>query len=159
MLTSLLFLKQGLGQAFAQDLQGKFQDWSVFKTERGDRVVCYIASTPIVRATNIEKRGEPFVIVTKIENDASEISVSSGFYYNKKSDVELSFGPQKYYLFPYKALAWANDKTDDINIVKEMQSAEDFTVTGVSKEGKIVSDYYSLIGFVEAYNKLKKICN
>jgi hypothetical protein len=143
---------------FAQELKAKFQDWNFFKVERGDRNVCYLASIPIKRDGNYDKRGEPFFLVTNIENDSDEISVSAGFIYNQKSNVEISFGSKKFYLFPYKTLAWANDKADDIDIIKEMQKHEDMAVGGVSYDGKISSDIYSLIGFAQAYNKMKNEC-
>ncbi len=144
--------------ASAQELQAKFQDWNVFKTERGDKTICYVASTPIKRDGNYDKRGESFFLVTNIENDADEVSASSGFIYNKSSNVEISFGSRKFYLFPYKAMAWANDKNDDIEVIKEMQKHDDMIVTGVGRDGKIASDTYSLIGFIESYAKMKKVC-
>ena len=70
----VLFLFFGIDLQ-AQELQAKFQDWNVFKTERGDKTVCYVASLPIKRDGNSDKRGEPFFLVTNIENDADEISV------------------------------------------------------------------------------------
>ena len=155
-LVSLISL--AFSQAYSQELQARFQDWSVFKTERGDKVVCYIASTPIKSEGNFDKRGEPFFLVTNIDNDADEISTSSGFIYNKTSNVELTFGIKKYYLFPYKTVAWANDKNDDADIIKEMQGNAEFIVTGIARDGKIAVDTYSLIGFVHSYKKLKEIC-
>ncbi len=155
-LISLISL--AFSQAYSQELQARFQDWSVFKTERGDKVVCYIASTPIKSEGNFDKRGEPFFLVTNIDNDADEISTSSGFIYNKTSNVELTFGIKKYYLFPYKTVAWANDKNDDADIIKEMQGNADMIVTGIARDGKIAVDTYSLIGFVHSYKKLKEIC-
>lgn len=145
-------------QAYSQELQARFQDWSVFKTERGDKVVCYIASTPIKSEGNFDKRGEPFFLVTNIDNDADEISTSSGFIYNKTSNVELTFGIKKYYLFPYKTVAWANDKNDDADIIKEMQGNAEMIATGIARDGKIAVDTYSLIGFLHSYKKLKEIC-
>ena len=145
-------------KAYSQELQARFQDWSVFKTERGDKVVCYIASPPIKSEGNFDKRGEPFFLVTNIENDADEISASSGFIYNKNSNVELTFGIKKYYLFPYKTVSWANDKNDDADIIKEMQNNAEMIVNGVARDGKIAVDTYSLIGFVNSYKKLKEIC-
>ena len=145
-------------KGYSQELQARFQDWSVFKTERGDKVVCYIASTPIKSEGNFDKRGEPFFLVTNIENDADEISASSGFIYNKNSNVELTFGIKKYYLFPYKTVSWANDKNDDADIIKEMQNNAEMIVNGVARDGKIAVDTYSLIGFVNSYKKLKEIC-
>ena len=155
-LVSLISL--AFSQAYSQELQARFQDWSVFKTERGDKVVCYIASTPIKSEGNFDKRGEPFFLVTNIDNDADEISTSSGFIYNKTSNVELAFGIKKYYLFPYKTVAWANDKNDDADIIKEMQGNAEMIVTGIARDGKIAVDTYSLIGFVHSYKKLKEIC-
>jgi hypothetical protein len=155
-LVSLISL--AFSQAYSQELQARFQDWSVFKTERGDKVVCYIASTPIKSEGNFDKRGEPFFLVTNIDNDADEISTSSGFIYNKTSNVELTFGIKKYYLFPYKTVAWANDKNDDADVIKEMQGNAEMTVTGIARDGKIAVDTYSLIGFVHSYKKLKEIC-
>lgn len=143
---------------FAQETQEKFQDWNVFKVKRGDKIVCYTASIPIKRTGNHNEKGEPFFLVTNIENDADEISTSSGFYYSQKSSVEVSFGSKKFYLFPYKALAWANDKSEDINIIKEMQRHEDLVVTGVTQSGKVANEIYSLIGFKQAYAKMKDIC-
>jgi hypothetical protein len=144
--------------AFSQELQSKFQDWSVFKTERADSIVCYAASIPIRHDGTYDKRGEPFFLVTNIENDADEISTSSGFIFNKKSDVEVSFGSKKFFLFPYKTMAWANDKNDDIDIIKEMQKHEEMVVTGIARDGKIAKDTYSLIGFAKAYESMKTIC-
>ena len=97
-------------------------------------------------------------MVTNIDNDADEISTSSGFIYNKTSNVELTFGIKKYYLFPYKTVAWANDKNDDADIIKEMQGNAEMIVTGIARDGKIAVDTYSLIGFVHSYKKLKEIC-
>jgi hypothetical protein len=154
---AVLFLFFGIDLQ-AQELQAKFQDWNVFKTERGDKTVCYVASLPIKRGGNSDKRGEPFFLVTNIENDADEISVSSGFIYNKKSDVEISFGSKKFYLFPFNTLAWANDKNDDIDVIKEMQKHDDLVVSAVARDGKIATDTYSLIGFIQAYSKMKETC-
>ncbi len=144
--------------ALAQELQGKFQDWNVFKTERGDKTVCYVASTPIKREGTYDKRGESFFLVTNIDNDADEVSTSSGFIYNKTSNVEISFGSRKFYLFPYKAMAWANDKNDDIDVIKEMQKHDDMVVSGVARDGKVATDTYSLVGFVQSYAKMKQVC-
>ena len=152
------FLLVAATDSLAQELQAKYQDWNVFKTERGDRTVCYVASTPIKREGSYDKRGEPYFLVTDISNDADEISTSSGFIYKKKSDVEISFGSKKFYLFPYMTVAWANDKNDDIDIIKEMQKSEEIIVTGVARDGKIATDTYSLVGFAKAYAKMKATC-
>ena len=110
----LIFITKNL---FAQELQAKFQDWSVFKVNRGDKIVCYTVSTPIVSSNNFTRKGESFFLVTAIKNEADEVSVSSGVIYDQSTDVEISFNSQKFYLFPYKSLAWANDQNEDIDII------------------------------------------
>ncbi len=147
-----------ISEVFAGELQGKFQDWSVFKTARADQTICYIISAPIRRDGNYEQRGEPFFLVTNIKNDADEISLASGFVFSDKSNIEISFSSKKFYLFPYKALAWADSKADDIDIIKELQKHDDFVVTAVAFNGKISSDIYSLVGFPKAYQKMKEVC-
>jgi len=143
----------------AQELLGKFHDWSVFRVDRGDKIVCYTISAPIERQDNLFKRGESYFMVTEIKNDADEVSVSSGFMYDDSMDIEVSFRSKKFYLFPHKALAWANDKNEDIDIIKEMQKFDDFIVRGDAKKGKYGIDTYSLIGFKESYYLLKEKCD
>lgn len=140
------------------EISAKFQDWSVVRTNRGDREICYLISVPIKTSSSFGKRGEPFFLVTNIPNDADEISASSGFIYNQNSDVEISFGSKRFYLFPYESRAWAQNKNDDIDIIKEMQKHDEITVMGVADNRKIANDFYSLIGFNQAYEKMKQIC-
>jgi len=144
--------------AWSQDLLGKFHDWSVYRVDRGDQIVCYTISYPIAKKDNLLKRGESYFMVTEIKNDADELSVSSGFIYDDSMDVEVSFRSKKFYLFPHDALAWSNDKNEDIDIIKEMQKFDDFIVRGDGKKGKYGIDTYSLIGFKESYYLLKEKC-
>ena len=145
-------------KAFAKDLKIIFKDWSVFKSDRGDSSVCYAVSIPIKKEGSFLYRGEPYLLVTNLVNDSDEISASSGFIYKQTSDIEMSFGSKKFYLFPHMSIAWANDSNDDIDIIKEMQKNEEVIITGTTRDNKTSSDTYSLIGFKQAYAKLKEIC-
>ncbi len=144
--------------ANAKDLSMQFKDWHLFKSNRGDNIVCYLVSLPIKRDGNFLSRGEPYLLVTNLVNDADEVSVSSGFIYKQTTDVEISFGAKKFYLFPYMALAWADNNNDDIDIIKEMQKSDELTVSGTTRDNKIANDTYSLIGFAKAYATLKEEC-
>ena len=99
------------------------------------------------------------LLVTEIKNDADEIQVSSGFIFKESSNIELSFGGKKFNLFAFKTSAWAQNKNDDIEIIKEMQKNADMIITSIAYDGKIAIDTYSLIGFVDGYKKLKQLCN
>lgn len=149
-----LFAKSG----FAEEIQEKFHDWTFFKTQKETGDLCYLVSTPIKQENPRDRFGEPFIAVTHVNNEGDEVRISSGFIYNKESDVEVSFPLKKFYLFPHHATAWSNDKNDDIDIIKEMQRHEGFIVAGVSKNNKIFIDTYSLIGFFKAYHRMKEVC-
>ena len=145
-------------EARAQELIERFYDWSLFRGKRVNDEICYIAATPMRSGGGYDKRGEPFFLVSAVKDDADEISVSSGFIYKSSSNVEVSFGSKKFYLFPYEAMAWAAKKDDDIDILKEMQKTSDLVVSGVTRDGKMAIDTYSLIGFVKAYRKMQEVC-
>ncbi len=150
-------LKQLLVKRY-DGLVANFKDWSVYKVAKQDRYFCYILSIPIHKRGNKIMRGESYVIVSDIENDADEITVASGFVYKQSSNVEMSFGARKYYLLPHMSNAWAYSKSDDIDIIKEMQQNDEFIVSSLTEKNKIINDTYSLIGFTQAYFKLKEIC-
>lgn len=158
LLAFLIFFLSFSANIQAQELIAKFHDWNLFRTQKNNKTLCYIASTPIKREGNYLNRGEPYFLVVGINNDIDEVSVSSGFLYNQASNVELSFGAKKFYLFPYKTIAWSANKNDDIEILKEMQKNADIILTAIASDNKIAIDTYSLIGFNEGYKKLKEIC-
>jgi hypothetical protein len=150
-----LFLCQS---AFSQELHGTYVEWSVFSTVQGKEKICYMASLPVKREGNYNKRGEPYFLIINNEDGFDEISVSSGYVYKKNSEVEISFGLKRFSIFTYNNLAWANDRRDDIEIVKAMRLSRDFIVSGNSLDNSYSQDTYSLIGFMEAYRKMKETC-
>lgn len=139
-------------------IQAKYLTWNIFKTKRGRRDICYIISKPVDGAGAIYKRGDPYFVVTKIKNNADEINIVSGFEYKENFDPEISFGQRKFYLQTHMNRAWTNSRKDDIEIIKEMQKNEEVIFTSSTKDDFIISDTYSLIGFRQAYFKMRKLC-
>ncbi len=156
---SLLFLLLLNNNLLAQEMQGKFADWGVFTADFGRKKICYMMSLPIKKDGNYYRRGEPYFLVTNSVDNIDEINISSGYIYKEGSEIELSFGLKKFNGFTYKNLAWANSKTDDIDIIKEMRRNLDVVVLGINKKNQYSSDTYSLIGFNQAYGKMKEVCN
>ncbi|MFT5703098.1 MAG: hypothetical protein ACJAZX_001399 [Rickettsiales bacterium] len=144
---------------FAQDLHGKFADWTVFTTGFGSKKICYAVSLPIKQSGNYRTRGEPYFLVINSADNIDEINISSGYVYKNASEAEISFGLKKFYGLTYKSLVWANNKNDDIDIIKEMRRNLDVVVSGVNRQNKYSSDTYSLIGFKQAFGKMKEICS
>jgi hypothetical protein len=159
---SLMLLLLTSGNLLAQELQGKFADWSVFTADFGQgkngKKICYMMSLPVKKDGNYNRRGEPYFLVTNSVDNIDEITVASGYVYKEGSEVELSFGLKKFNGFTYKSLAWGSSKTDDIDIIKEMRRNLDVVVLGVNKRNQYSSDTYSLIGFNQAYGEMKEVC-
>lgn len=146
----------------AQEFQGKFADWSVFLTNFGQgknvKKICYMVSLPIKEEGNYDKRGVPYFMITNSDDNIDEITISSGYNYKAAFEVELSFGLKKFNIFTYNHRAWANTKTDDIDIIKEMRRNLDVVVLGVNRFNQYSEDTYSMIGFNQAYGKMKEVC-
>ena len=155
---TLIFLLLFSKSLCAEEFQGKFADWSVFKVNFGNKEICYMVSLPIKKDGNYYRRGEQYFLVVNSVDNIDEITISSGYVYKDGSEVELSFGLKKFNGFTYKSLAWANTKTDDIDIIKEMRRNLDVVVLGTNKNNKYSTDTYSLIGFNQAFGKMKEIC-
>lgn len=134
------------------------KDWAIYKVVKNNEKYCYALSRPISSESSLLKRAKPYFIVSDLINDADEIMAVSGFHFKENSDIEISFGARKYYLFAYQARGWAYSKNDDLDIIKSMQENAEFTISSYSKDNRITRDRYSLIGFKEAYFQLKKIC-
>lgn len=156
---SLLFLLLLSGNLLAQELQGKFADWSVFTSDLNNKKLCYMVSLPIKKDGNYYRRGDPYFLINNSSDNIDEITISSGYVYKEASEVELSFGLKKFNAFTYESLAWANSKSDDIDIIKEMRRNLDVVVLGINKKSQYSKDTYSLIGFNQAYGKMKEVCD
>ena len=136
----------------------KYKDWSVYKIDDENYKACYAISIPFLTRGDKIKRAQPYFVINNIENDADEVMLTSGFMYKDNTDIEISIGTKKFYLFSYKNLGWTYSKNDDIDLIKEMQQNDEFLVTSYNGENLMNIDKYSLIGLREAYFKLKETC-
>jgi hypothetical protein len=153
-----LFLLIQSNALYAQELKGKFIDWSIFVDDYGGKKICYMLSLPIKKDGDYYRRGEPYFLISNSNDNIEEITISSGYIYKEASEVELSFGKKKFSNITYKNLSWTNSKTDDIDIIKEMKRNLDVVVKGVNQKNEYSSDTYSLIGFEYAFRKMKELC-
>ena len=144
--------------ATAQQLVESHGDWRVFTANQNGGAVCYIASVPTKKEGNYTKRGKAYVLVTHVNGNQDEISVSSGYPYKEGHDVALQFGQTKHALFTKDEIAWAYDAAADKAIVKEMIRGNELVVRGTSWKGTFSKDTYSLSGFTDAHRKMKQLC-
>ena len=157
-----LFCWQFLSNAFAENFgghyRGQYFDWTLFSNQQGKDTICYLLAIPVQKSSGVQNRGEPYFIITKTTNNIAEISVSPGYFYQKDSEAELSFGLRKFNLLTYKTQAWTYQGDDDIEIIKVMKNSDDIVVNSISTENEISRDTYSLIGFNKALDEMQRIC-
>jgi invasion protein IalB len=154
----LLMSQLFVTQSFAQKFHGQYVDWSLFSNEQGKKNICYISAVPIKKLTNAQNRGEPYIIITKTKGKLPEISVVSGYYYKKNSQVELSFGLKKFNMLTYKSQSWTYSIDDDIEIIKALRNEDSVIAIATSDRNQFSNDTYSLVGFDKAYQALQKLC-
>jgi hypothetical protein len=148
------------GAAQAQILDEKFQDkdWKVFTLEKDGKKTCYIASSPTSKAGNVEKRNDPYVLVTHRSAKVDEVSISAGYGYKAKSELLLNVDGKTHKLFTKDDLAWAYSEKQDTEIVGLMKKGKKFSAKGESESGSTTEDEYTLKGFSAAYKRMKELC-
>jgi hypothetical protein len=142
----------------AQQLHETYKDWRVLTVTEDGQKFCYIASVPIKKAGNYNRRDEPFLLVTHRRADLDEVSVSSGYPYKKGSDVKVSIDGRNFTMFTKGERAWALNEAQDNQMVASMIRGNKMTVHGTSQLDTYSKDTYSLGGFTSAHTLMKKLC-
>lgn len=161
LLPSLVFSTVVLSSvvASAQVKDQVFKDWTVYTTTLQGKKTCYMASRPKSEDGNYSRRDKPYLMVTRINNNLDEVSVSSGYSYKNGANIEVSIDSSKYEMFTKGEIAWASDSAKDAAIVESMKAKKNVTVKGVSNKGTYSIDKYSLSGFSAAYKRMKELCS
>lgn len=139
---------------------GVFNDWSAFRDTSGANPVCYVGSLPKKSAGTYSQRGNTYIQVTHRPADKSfdVISVTAGYAYQPKSQVEVDIDGKDFALYTDGGLAWAKDNALDSRLVATMRSGRQLTVRGTSSRGTLTTDTYSLAGFTAAHAAIEKAC-
>ncbi len=148
--------------AQAEDLKkiGKFKDWETFILVNGDQKVCFAQSKPVLQSPKKNPR-EARLFVSFRPNDKikDEISITSGYEYNKQNTIIAKSGKSKYkFDITQESFAWITDSRIEKKLIKKMKTASRLMITGYNKAGSQTIDHYSLMGFTKAYNSTKKNC-
>ena len=150
-----------VGNANAQQLLFKKDDWQSYKYRENGTSICYMYSTPKVSTGNFKKRGDPNVMVTRRKSTkvTEEVSITSGYPYKKGVSVKVSLdGKNTNFDIVEKEHAWVNDGKDKA-VIKAMIKGNKLAVKGVSKKGTFSLDTYSLKGFTANYKFIVKACS
>ena len=140
---------------------GKFKDWESFKLLENEKKICFAQSIPVLKAPKNFKRNPSRLFVTfrPNENIIDEISVTSGYFFQKKSSVTAKSGKKKFDFFSQGEFAWISEDEEEKKFIQAMKKASRVLIIGKTELGKKTTDHYSLMGFTKAYNSAKKNCS
>ncbi len=154
-----VFMPQSL---FAQVIDSSFYNWTVYemKSDSYGNKKCYMISHPVKKNTNHHSRKEPYIIITRYQNERyEEIGIYGGYEYKINSNIFIAIDDLKYTFVTNKDMAWTKTKAQDSFIIQEMLNKRNLLVRSNSSIGTFAVDEYSLKGIAKAYNRIKTICN
>ena len=159
----LIFFSTFYSQAIAEEVKkiGKFKDWETMVIKNNSELVCFAQSMPILQAPKKDTReARLFVTFRPNEKISDEISITSGYEYNKKNSIMARSGKYRYkFDIAQENFAWMADNKKEKKMIKTMKKGSRIMVTGYNQKGSQTIDHYSLLGFTKAYNSAKKSCS
>tara|TARA_B100002051_G_C16602442_1_gene568779 strand:- start:473 stop:985 length:513 start_codon:yes stop_codon:yes gene_type:complete len=140
---------------------GKFKDWESIVFIDGENKVCFAQSIPILQAPKKSNRdARLFVSFRPKDKISDEISITSGYEYNKQNSIIAKSGKSKYkFDVSQENFAWISENKVEKKLIKTLKKGSRIMVTGYNKSGSQTIDHYSLLGFTKAYNSAKKNCS
>jgi len=139
----------------------KNKDWETYVVKNDSSKICFAQSMPILQAPKKDTReARLFVTFRPNEKISDEISITSGYEYNKKNSIMARSGKYKYkFDIAQENFAWIADNKKEKKMIKTMKKGSRIMVTGYNQKGSQTIDHYSLLGFTKAYNTAKKSCS
>ncbi|MDB0067330.1 invasion associated locus B family protein [Candidatus Pelagibacter sp.] len=159
----IIFLSLFIVSANSQEVKkvGKFKDWETMVITEQTGKVCFAQSVPVLQSpkSNI-REARMFVSFRPGEKVSNEISITSGYEFNKKNIITASSGKSKYkFDIAQEGFAWIADNKLENKMIKTMKRGSRIMVTGYNQKGSQTRDHYSLLGFTKAYNAAKTSCS
>ena len=149
--------------AQSEELQklGKFKDWEAVLVDNKDNKVCFAQSKPVLQSPKKgDREARLFVTFRPSDKIIDEVSITSGYEYNKQNSIIATSGKSKYkFDITQDNFAWISSNKIEKKIVKRMKKASRIMITGYNKSGSQTIDHYSLMGFTKASNAAKKNCS
>ena len=159
----ILFLFLIINHVNAEEIKKilKNKDWETYVVKNESGKICFAQSMPILQAPKTNPReARLFVTFRPNEKILDEISITSGYEYNKKNSITARSGKYKYkFDVSQENFAWIADNKKEKKMIKTMKRGSRIMITGYNQKGSQTIDHYSLLGFTKAYNSAKKSCS
>tara|TARA_B100000963_G_scaffold59001_1_gene47043 strand:+ start:1101 stop:1607 length:507 start_codon:yes stop_codon:yes gene_type:complete len=146
----------------AQEIKkvGKFKDWESIVVINGSQKLCFAQSKPVLQSPKKTAReARLFISFRPADKIQDEVSITSGYEYNKQNSVIAKSGKHKIkFDIKEQSFAWIADTKVEKKMVNVLKKGSRIMVTGYNQSGSQTIDHYSLMGFTKAYNTAKKSC-
>ena len=138
----------------------KFKLWESQYTVVDKNKVCFAVSIPTKMSPPNLNRAESriFVSFRPADGISNEISVTNGYPFQKKSNVNINIGNAQFKFLVKGNFAWMESLDEELKMIRTMKKSNKAEVIGVSARGNKTRDTYSLMGFTDAYNAAKSNC-
>ncbi len=154
----IFFSVSALASVSDVQLKEKYRDWLVYTALEDGEKVCYIVSYPKKKSEHYTTNRKPYVMVSYVDKKADEVSVTSGFQYDKEPIVLNIDKKIKYALYIIQGdLAWTEHTKTDRDLILKMKQGLSMVVSGRIK-ATTIDDTYSILGFQKAYQKMHDLC-
>ena len=159
----IIFLTIFSHQVFSDEVKkmGTHKDWETFiiKSETGK--ICFTQSKPVLQAPKSDTReARLFISFRPGENITNEISITSGYNYNKKNSIKAISGKNRYtFDIIRENFAWITDKNFEKKMIRTMKKGSRIMIKAHNQKGSQTIDHYSLLGFTKAYKATKANCS
>ena len=101
-----------------------------------------------------------FISFRPSEQIIDEISITSGYIFNKKNSITAKSGKNKYkFDITTENFAWMADNKQEKKMIRTMKKGSRIMVSGYNLKGSQTIDHYSLLGFTKAYKAAKANCS
>ena len=159
----IIFISIFISQVNAEDVKkmGTHKNWETYITNNGNGKTCFAQTKPVLQSPKANPRdARLFISFRPGEKIANEISVTSGYEFNKKNLVTAISGKNKYeFDIMQEGFAWMTSKKFEKRMIKTMKKGSRIMITGYNQNGSQTKDHYSLLGFTKAYNATKANCS
>ena len=159
----IIFLATFASQVNAEEVKkmGTHKDWETYIINNEEGKVCFAQSKPVLQAPKTSSReARLFISFRPGENIANEISITSGYDFNKKNSINAISGKHKYtFDIIREDFAWIADNKFEKKMIKTMQKGSRIMIKSHNQSGSQTTDHYSLLGFTKAYKATKANCS
>ncbi len=150
-------------QVIADEIKkmGTHKDWETYIINNETGKICFAQSKPVLQAPKTSSReARLFISFRPGENVTNEISITSGYNYNKKNSIKAISGKNKYtFDIVRENFAWITDKNFEKKMIRTMKKGSRIMVKAYNQQGSQTIDHYSLLGFTKAYKATKANCS